>query len=66
MSGTGWLWLIGGGLLAYYLIARSGATFSVNPVGNILNKPTSPAPPGQSWQWNGFQWVTVPIGAAAM
>lgn len=66
MSGTGWILLIGGGLLAYYLITKSGATYSANPLGNILNQPTAPPPAGQQWKWNGFQWVTVPVGAIAL
>ena len=58
MSGQGLLWLIIGGTIAYLLIKGTGTTYSANPLGNILNKPQSPPPPGQGWMWNGFQWVT--------
>lgn len=67
MNSTGWLLLIGGGLLVYLLISKSGVTYSANPLQNVLPQPpTTPPPAGQQWQWNGFQWLTVPMGATAL
>lgn len=65
MNTTGWVLLIGGGLLAAYLILKSGVTYSANPLGNILAKPTAPLPAGQEYQWNGFQWVVGTPGSVA-
>lgn len=66
MSGTGWILLILGGAAAYLLIKGTGATYSANPLGNIMNKPITPLPPGLTWQWNGFQWVTGAPGATQL
>ena len=51
MSGTGWVLLIGGGLLAYYLITKSGATYTANPLQGLLPAGGSPQPCGPGLVW---------------
>lgn len=66
MSGTGWVLLLLGAGAVYLLIKSTGASYSANPLQNVLTPPPTPALPGQEWKWNGFQWTQVPAGAIAL
>ena len=42
MSGQVWIWLIVGGVLAYVLIKSGGASYSANPLQNVLQNAVQP------------------------